>query len=87
MIGRMRISKSLLESRKAVNKEEMLRNARNHCFFVGLNDSGAALCKANTVYGIAGIHYVQNQPKFRVKAGLMVIDLLVKNFFLIAWRY
>ena len=43
------------------NKDEMLRNARNHCFFVGLNDSGAELCKANIVYGIAGIHYVQNQ--------------------------
>jgi len=39
----------------------MLRNARNHCFFVGLNDSGAELCKANIVYGIAGIHYVQSQ--------------------------
>ena len=44
-----------------MNKEEMLRNAKNHCFFIGLNDSGAELCKANTVYGIAGIHYVQNQ--------------------------
>jgi len=39
----------------------MLQNAKNHCFFIGLNDSGAELCKANTVYGIAGIHYVQNQ--------------------------
>lgn len=44
-----------------MNKEEMLRNAKNHCFFIGLNDSGAELCKANTVYGIAGIHYIQNQ--------------------------
>ncbi len=44
-----------------MNKEGMLRNAKNHCFFIGLNDSGAELCKANTVYGIAGIHYVQNQ--------------------------
>ena len=45
----------------ATNKEEMLQNARNHCFFIGLNDSGAELCKANIVYGIAGIHYIQNQ--------------------------
>jgi len=44
-----------------MNKEQILRNAKNHCFFIGLNDSGAELCKANTVYGIAGIHYVQNQ--------------------------
>ena len=48
-------------SKTDMNKEGMLRNAKNHCFFIGLNDSGAELCKANTVYGIAGIHYVQNQ--------------------------
>ena len=48
-------------SKSVTNKEGMLQNAKNHCFFIGLNDSGAELCKANTVYGIAGIHYVQNQ--------------------------
>ena len=44
-----------------MNKEQILRNAKNHCFFIGLNDSGAELCKTNTVYGIAGIHCIQNQ--------------------------
>ena len=44
-----------------MNKEEILRKAKQHCFFIGLNDSGAELCKANTVYGIAGIHHVQKQ--------------------------
>ena len=44
-----------------MNKEQVLENAKKHCFFVGLNDSGAELCKANTAYGIAGIHYIQNQ--------------------------
>jgi hypothetical protein len=44
-----------------MNKEEMLLNAKKHCFFIGLNDSGAELCRANSVYGIAGIHYIQNQ--------------------------
>lgn len=87
MMSKMRIQASLPESKRAMNKEEMLRNAKNHCFFIGLNDSGAELCRANTVYGIAAIHYVQNQPKFRVKAGLMVIDPLVKNFFSIVWRH
>jgi len=48
-------------SKTATNTEEMLRNAKNHCFFIGLNDSGAELCRANIVYGIAGIHYVQDQ--------------------------
>ncbi|MHC4806174.1 MAG: hypothetical protein ACYTBX_07905, partial [Planctomycetota bacterium] len=55
------ISTALPASKTAINKEEMLRNAKNHCFFIGLNDSGAELCRANIVYGIAGIHYVQNQ--------------------------
>jgi len=40
-------------------KGEMLRNARDHCFFAGLNDSGAELCKANVPYGIAGVHCLQ----------------------------
>ena len=44
-----------------MNREEMLRNAKDHCFFIGLHDSGAELCKANSIYGIAGIHYVQRQ--------------------------
>ena len=44
-----------------MNKEEILKNAKKHCFFIGLNDSGAELCKANAVYGIAGIHCVQSQ--------------------------
>ena len=44
-----------------MNKQEMLLNAKNHCFFIGLNDSGAELCRANIIHGIAGIHYIQNQ--------------------------
>ena len=44
-----------------MNKEQILRNAKNHCFFIGLNDSGSELCKASIVYGIAGIHCIQNQ--------------------------
>jgi len=44
-----------------VIKGELLENARKHCFFIGLNDSGAELCKANSPYGIAAIHYVQKK--------------------------
>ncbi|MDH5794638.1 MAG: hypothetical protein OEZ24_00880, partial [Candidatus Bathyarchaeota archaeon] len=40
-------------------RSEILRNAKDHCFFTGLNDSGAELCKANIPYGIAGIHCLQ----------------------------
>jgi len=61
MRGKMMTSTILRTSKTAMNTEGMLRNAKNHCFFIGLSDSGAELCKANTVYGIAGIHYVQNQ--------------------------
>lgn len=39
--------------------EKLLRNARNHCFFIGLSDSGAELCKTNSPYGLANIHFVQ----------------------------
>ena len=41
-------------------RKEMLRNAKDHCFFAGLNDSGAELCKVNAPYGIAGIHCLQH---------------------------
>jgi hypothetical protein len=34
-----------------MNKEEVLKNATKHCFFIGLNDSGAELCKANVKGG------------------------------------
>ncbi len=44
-----------------MDNKERLKNAKKHCFFVGLNDSGAELCKYNTPYGIAGIHSVQEQ--------------------------
>lgn len=44
-----------------MNNEELLRNGKDHCFFIGLTDSGAELCKANTPYGIAGIHHAQHQ--------------------------
>jgi len=57
----MRLKTTLLESEGTMNKEERLQIAKKHCFFIGLNDSGAELCKANIVYGIAGIHYIQNQ--------------------------
>jgi len=44
-----------------MKREEILQNAKGYCFFIGLNDSGAELCRANTVYGIAAIHYIQHQ--------------------------
>ena len=31
-------------------------------FFFGVNDSGAELCRANSIYGIAGIHSIQKKP-------------------------
>jgi len=51
-----------------MNNKEILQNAKQHCFFVGLNDSGAELCKANSVYGIAGIHYIQEKLGLSPKA-------------------
>lgn len=45
----------------SVNKEEWLQRARDHCFYVGVNDSGAELCRINSAYGIAGIQFVQRE--------------------------
>ena len=59
---------TLLNNKNPATKGEMLQNAKRHCFFVGLNDSGAELCRANTAFGIAGIHYIQNQLGLRPDA-------------------
>ncbi|MFP4497843.1 MAG: hypothetical protein ACLFQV_06480 [Vulcanimicrobiota bacterium] len=56
---------SLIEE---TGKKEILERAREHCFFVGMNDSGAELCKVNTPYGIAAIHYVQEALGFKPDA-------------------
>ncbi|MCW4026279.1 MAG: hypothetical protein NWE76_02190 [Candidatus Bathyarchaeota archaeon] len=40
-------------------KAQILRTAKDHCFFTGLNDSGAELCKANVPYGVAAVHCLQ----------------------------
>lgn len=44
-----------------MDKKELLERAKKHCFFIGLNDSGAELCKANSPYGIAAIHHIQEE--------------------------
>ena len=51
-----------------MNKEEYLRQAKDHCFFIGVNDSGAEFCRANSVYGIAGMHCIQNDLGFKPNA-------------------
>jgi len=43
-----------------MKSDEILRNAKKHCFFAGLSDGGAELCKVNVPYGIAGIHFLQH---------------------------
>ncbi|MBN2441886.1 MAG: hypothetical protein JXJ04_11080 [Spirochaetales bacterium] len=54
-----------------MDKETLLKQAKKHCFFIGLNDSGSELCKANSVYGIAAMHYIQE--KLGVKANATFI--------------
>jgi hypothetical protein len=51
-----------------MNTDEMLSIARQHCFFIGINDSGAELCRANAVYGMAGIHWIQKKLGMRPDA-------------------
>jgi len=40
---------------------DLLERAKAHCFFLGLEDSGALLCKANSIYSIAAIHFLQEK--------------------------
>jgi hypothetical protein len=42
-----------------MDKDNLLHEAAEHCFFLELNDSGAQLCRANVPYGIAQIHHLQ----------------------------
>ncbi|MBN1411556.1 MAG: hypothetical protein JW969_11980 [Spirochaetales bacterium] len=42
-----------------MTNQDILKRAQQHCFFIGVNDCGAELCKANSKYGMAGIHLVQ----------------------------
>ncbi len=42
-------------------KEGLLERARQYIFPTGANDSGSRLCLANMPYGIAKLHYVQEQ--------------------------
>lgn len=47
-----------------MSKEEIkkrLKVAKEHIFSTGIGDAGSSLCKANMVYGIAKIHYAQEQ--------------------------
>jgi len=51
-----------------MEKTEILKNSKRHCFFMGVDDSGAQLCKANMVYGMAKIHCLQRELGFESNA-------------------
>jgi hypothetical protein len=55
LVSKYRSNMQIMESLQV----QMLQNAKEHCFFTGLHDSGAELCKANIPYGIAKIHCLQ----------------------------
>ncbi|UYP45773.1 hypothetical protein NEF87_002058 [Candidatus Lokiarchaeum ossiferum] len=50
------MQKSILQDR-----EEILKNSKKHYFSLGVDDGAASLCKNNFQYGLAKMHYVQNQ--------------------------
>jgi hypothetical protein len=43
------------------NKQDLLDRAADHIFSTGLRDGGTQLCRANMKYGLAKIHWVQEQ--------------------------
>ena len=42
-------------------REELLRRAERHIFATGPRDCGQSLCVVNMKYGLAKIHYLQQQ--------------------------
>jgi hypothetical protein len=51
-----------------LNADERLKRAEEHIFSTGLSDSGARLALANMRYGLAKIHYVQEELGLRPDA-------------------
>lgn len=43
------------------DNQKRLEIAKTHIFSTGIGDAGSSLCKANMVYGVAKIHYAQEQ--------------------------
>ena len=43
------------------DRSSMLKRAREHIFFTGVDDSAAALCRHNMQYGLAKIHWLQQE--------------------------
>jgi hypothetical protein len=43
------------------NKDDLLARAEDHIFSTGLRDGGTQLCRANMKYGLAKIHWAQEQ--------------------------
>ncbi len=44
-----------------MDKQKLLKKAKDHCFFIVNKDSGSELCRANMVYGLASIHFIQKE--------------------------
>ncbi len=43
------------------DKENLLKQAKRHIFSLGMGDIGSALCRVNMKYGIAKIHWMQEE--------------------------
>lgn len=51
-----------------LSKTELLKRAEKFIFSTGLNDGASRLCKANTKYGLAQFHLIQEKYGFEPKA-------------------
>ena len=45
----------------AADRIDRLERARRRCFFIDVDDSGARLCRASMPFGIAKVHWIQEQ--------------------------
>ncbi len=55
-------------SLESLTREEIVSRARRHIFSTGIDDSAHRLCCENMKYGLAKIHYIQNQLGFEPNA-------------------
>ena len=73
---------------KVMNKEEALRNAKKHCFFIGVNDSGAELCKPNACgMLVGGLEQLPDIESLIRKLRELEMDTVKINGVEVAWDF
>ncbi|UCF85974.1 MAG: hypothetical protein JSV50_10180 [Desulfobacteraceae bacterium] len=68
------------------NKEERLARAETHIFSTGLRDGATHLCRANMKYGLAKIHWVQEQLGLKPDATFIATPDMTVSRNAVRWK-